>query len=317
MVKRIQEEFRSSLGTDITTQAASPHFCSSSAGNAGLACVTAATALGYKSTVVIPTTTEPGIVTKLYVAGASDVITCGESWHFADVHLRTVVMPAVRARGDKPIYIHPFNDPLIWEGASSIVDEIKAQMPPEQNAGGSRGIPDAIVCSVGGGGLFTGIMQGLHRHGWLEKGTKVLAVETYGADSLAHALQQGRLISLPRIDSVADSLGAIRVAEETFSQASRSPNAVSVVLDDALACEACWRFLDDERMLVEPACGVSLALAYNPELLRRHVGNNHFGPESKVVIVVCGGSKISLSLLNEYRHTYSGREEEAKNGKPL
>ncbi|KIX09051.1 uncharacterized protein Z518_00129 [Rhinocladiella mackenziei CBS 650.93] len=90
-------------------------------------------------------------------------------------------------------------------------------------------------------------------------------------------------------------------------RSAQSPNVVSVVLEDASACEACWRFLDNERMLVEPACGVSVALAYNPDILKRYVEN--LGPESKVVIVVCGGSKISLALLNRYRQTYTGSGE--------
>jgi L-serine/L-threonine ammonia-lyase len=96
------------------------------------------------------------------------------------------------------------------------------------------------------------------------------------------------------------------VAQNTFKQAQRA-NVTSVVLEDAEACAACWKFLDDERILVEPACGASLALAYDGRL-KKCLKN--FGPESKVVIVVCGGSKISLDVLNKYRETYEARNEE-------
>ncbi len=195
-------------------------------------------------------------------------------------------------------YIHPFDDPAVWEGASRMVDEIKTQMPDEE-------VPDAIVCSVGGGGLFSGIIQGLDRAGWGDQ-VQVLPVETQGADSLAQALEKKTLITLPAITSIAASLGAIRVAENAFKEAQR-PNVQSVVLDDAEACAACWRFLDDERFLVEPACGVSIALAYDGRLKRYLKG---FRPESKVVIIVCGGSKISLEMLNKYQQTYGKRSEE-------
>ncbi|KAJ9614593.1 catabolic L-serine/threonine dehydratase [Cladophialophora chaetospira] len=277
------------------------HFYSSSAGNAGMACVTAATSLGHASSVVVPLSTDEATITKLRAAGASEVIPHGESWFFADQFLRETVIPAAEARGEKGIYIHPFDNPAVWEGASTMVEEIQRQMP-----GGDK--PDAIVCSVGGGGLFSGIMIGLDRAAW-DKDVKVLAVETKGADSLAQSLEKKELVTLPAITSVAASLGAIRVAKNAFEQAQR-PNVRSVVLEDAEACAACWRFLDDERILVEPACGVSIALAYDGRL-KKYLKD--LGPESKVVLVVCGGSKISLELLNKYKEKYQVRSEELAN----
>lgn len=278
------------------------HFYSSSAGNAGLACVTAATTLGYASSVVVPLGTEEATISKLKAAGASDVVPHGASWYFADKHLREVVIPAAEARGEKGIYIHPFDNPAIWDGASTMVEEMRTQMPDDGEA------PDAIVLSVGGGGLFSGIMQGLDRVGWSsgDRVTNVLAVETLGADSLSQSLEAKQLVTLPAITSLATSLGAIRVAENAFKQAQR-PHVTSVVLEDAEACAACWRFLDDERILVEPACGVSVALAYDGRL--KHYLKD-FGPEKKVVIVVCGGSKISLDMLIDYRNKYQARNLE-------
>ncbi|EXJ81718.1 hypothetical protein A1O1_07783 [Capronia coronata CBS 617.96] len=274
------------------------HFYSSSGGNAGLACVTAATRLGYKASVVVPTSTDEGTIKKLRAAGATEVISHGDSWFYADQHLREVVIPGAEQRGEKGIYIHPFDNPAIWEGAATMVDEIKTQMPDE-------GSPDAIVCSVGGGGLFSGVMQGLDRVGWGGR-VRVFPVETLGADSLAQSVQQGRLVTLPGITSIATSLGAIRVADHAFKEARR-PTVTPVVVEDAEAASACWRFLDDERILVESACGASVALAYDGRL--RHYLEG-LSPDSKVVIVVCGGSKISLDLLNEYRQTYQQRSEE-------
>jgi L-serine/L-threonine ammonia-lyase len=274
------------------------HFYSSSGGNAGLACVTAATSLGYASSVVVPLSTDDATIAKLRAAGASEVVSHGESWFFADQYLRETVIPAAEARGEQGVYIHPFDNPAIWAGASTMVEEIEKQMPDGEK-------PDAIVCSVGGGGLFSGIMNGLDRVGW-GNDVRVIPVETLGADSLAQSLQKNQLVTLPGITSVATSLGAIRVSENAFTQARR-PTVTSVVLDDAEACAACWRFLDDERMLVEPACGASVALAYDGRL--KHYLKD-IAPGSKVVIVVCGGSKISLDVLNEYRETYGARSEE-------
>ena len=48
------------------------------------------------------------------------------------------------------------------------------------------GRPDAIVLSVGGGGLLCGVAEGLQRHGW--KDVPVVAVETEGTASFAASL---------------------------------------------------------------------------------------------------------------------------------
>lgn len=268
------------------------HFYSSSGGNAGLACVTAAIFLKCKASVVVPTSTDQDMIAKLKEAGAMEIIVHGDSWFYADKYLRETVMVAAEERGETTVYVPPFDHPLIWEGASTMVDEISGQMEER---------PDAIVCSVGGGGLFSGIMLGLDRHGWnTGDPVQVLAVETRGADSLAQSVVKGELITLPGITSVAKTLGAVKVAENAFRQALRE-NVSTVVVEDSEACSACWHFADHQRHLVEPACGASLALIFNGAL-KRYVKD--FGPGSKVVFIVCGGSGISMEKLDAYRRQY-------------
>lgn len=84
---------------------------------------------------------------------------------------------------------------------------------------------DVIICSVGGGGLFNGIIGGLEGYlqphlsstnGSFENKIQVLAVEIKGTDSLAHSLQHGSLQSLPGITSQATSLGALCMAPQTL-----------------------------------------------------------------------------------------------------
>lgn len=57
--------------------------------------------------------------------------------------------------------------------------------------------PGAIVLSVGGGGLLSGVVSGLKEVGWLD--VPVVAVETRGADSFSAAVKAGRLVTLPDI----------------------------------------------------------------------------------------------------------------------
>ncbi|RMZ82819.1 hypothetical protein DV737_g1926, partial [Chaetothyriales sp. CBS 132003] len=285
------------------------HFYSSSGGNAGLAAVTAARTIGYPCSVVVPRSTEEAMIAKLKEAGASEVIVHGDSWFYADQHLREILLPEAKIRGEEGVYVPPFDDERIWDGAATMVEEIKEQViGMAGDATQAVAPPKGIVCSVGGGGLFCGIIRGLNRVGWGEDQVRVAAVETEGAESLAVSLEKGELTTLPAITSVAKSLGATQVAKEAFSYASNSKRCASVVLSDAAACIACIRFADDERILVEPACGASLALAYDAKKLRSAFPG--LKPDDTVVVVVCGGSGVSLDKLEAWKREYGPRVDQ-------
>lgn len=274
------------------------HFYCSSGGNAGLACATSAAALGAAATIVVPATTSPFMVAKLRDLGA-DVVQAGANWGEADRHLRGELMPREAGRA---VYVPPFDHPDIWDGAESLVDELGGQMGGLDVCG--------VVCNVGGGGLLCGIMQGLEKRrggGVGLGGARVLAVETEGAESLYRSVQKGRLVTLEKITSIATSLGAPRVAEECFEWTRRrGADLVCSTVSDRDAVMGSVGFLNDTRMLVEVACGATIAVAYNGDL-RRELGKGMGDEEWKgknVVLVVCGGSNINLDMLNKYKETY-------------
>jgi L-serine/L-threonine ammonia-lyase len=238
---------------------------------------------------------------KLRAAGAKEVIQIGANWKEADTYLREKLLD----QDKNGVYVPPFDHPDIWDGHSSIVHELKRQLADMHNSssllnGSSNKAPDAIICSVGGGGLFNGIMQGLDQIVW--PNTQVVALETAGAESLNAALKAGELITLPGITSIATSLGATRVAEQTFELAQR-PNVRSFVLSDGEAVMGCWKLADDERLLVEPACGVNAALCYNGKLAEAL--GQPISPDMKVVVIVCGGSNVTLEQLALWRAEYA------------
>lgn len=280
------------------------HFYASSGGNAGLACVYAAATLGYPASVVVPLSTTDYMISKLKTAGANQVIQQGKNWAEADRYLKDVVLPEAERRGEKPVYVPPFDDQKIWDGHATMMHEIVAQMAEMNSSScheGGRSPPlDAMVCSVGGGGLLCGIMQGLQETHMIDD-VKVLALETKGAESLSKALEAGHRVTLPGITSIATHLGCVRVCEQVFEYA-QADNVKSVVLSDAEAVDGCRRFADDERILVEPACGVCLAVCYQNRLKRLLP---QLRADSKVVIVVCGGSNVSLRMLEDWSKTYS------------
>lgn len=246
-----------------------------SGGNAGYAVAFAGRQLGLAVTIVVPTSTSSR-AKELIRGEAATLVVQGTSWD--DAHAYAVEF----ARSQQAVYIHPFDDPIVWSGHASMIREIAEE--------GIR--PGAIVASVGGGGLLCGLLQGMHAAGWTD--VPVVAVETEGAASFAASVQAGRQVTLDRITSIATTLGARTVARQALEWTHQHP-IFPWVVSDRSAVEACLRFAGDHRILVEPACGASLAAGYEraPALEGR----------SPVVIIVCGGAGVNLEQLDQWKQT--------------
>jgi L-serine/L-threonine ammonia-lyase len=144
-------------------------------------------------------------------------------------------------------------------------------------------------------------MQGL-KQSKVPQDTNVVATETIGAESFYAAVQAKQLVTLPAITSIATSLGARQVCQQALDY-GLTDNVRTVLLTDDEAVQACWRFADEERLLVEPACGVTLAVVYENKLAQLLPGLNK---ESKVVLIVCGGSNITIEMLAAHRRATEG-----------
>ncbi|NWV86140.1 SDSL protein, partial [Dasyornis broadbenti] len=254
------------------------HFVCSSGGNAGLAAAYAAKKLGLPITVVVPSSSGPTPVRKLEELGAK-VEVYGKVWDDANRRAQELV------KTEGWVSIHPFDHPLVWEGHASLVRELKDSLEAK---------PDAMVVAVGGGGLLAGVVAGLHQVGWWD--VPIIAAETQGAHSFHEALKAGRLVTLPDITSVAKCLGAKTVAARAL-ECARECQVISQVVEDTEAVRAVEQFLDDERMLVQPACGAALAVLYSGRLQRLQSEGRLRAPLASVVVVVCGGSNIHTAQL--------------------
>lgn len=69
-----------------------------------------------------------------------------------------------------------------------------------------------MIVSIGGGGLAAGVLTAIKA---LEPDVRIWGVETKGADSMAHALAAGHVVELPAITSIARTLGAGRLRQDT------------------------------------------------------------------------------------------------------
>ncbi len=244
---------------------------SSSGGNAGIAVAYAGRHLSVPVLIVVPETTSE-LARALIRREGAEVVVHGDSWQEANELAESTVEAS-------DVLVHPFDDPLVWQGHSTLIDEVA----------GSGIKPGALVVSVGGGGLLCGLVEGMRQNGWAD--VPVVAVETEGADSLAQSVRAGHRVELPAITSLAITLGAKKICQRAFD-ATREHPLRSVVVSDRAAVSACQRFLADHRVVVEPACGASLAAVYDgaPELEELE----------SVLVVVCGGATTTLEQLEEW-----------------
>lgn len=247
-------------------------FISSSGGNAGLAVAYAGRALDLPVLVVVPETT-PQRAIELLEQENAHVIVHGTSWVEANALAQS-------KRTETDAFYHPFDDPLLWEGHASMMDEVVAD--------GLR--PDAVILSVGGGGLLAGVHYGLLQNRLAN--TPIFALETHGMASYHAALNADGPVTLDAVSGVATSLGAKQVCQQAYD-ISQTHDIRSVLVSDKEAVEACFAFLNDHRVLVEPACGAGLAAIY--------AGKVDLSEFENVLMIVCGGSTTPIETLTQYR----------------
>ncbi|XP_044845769.1 L-serine dehydratase/L-threonine deaminase-like isoform X2 [Mauremys mutica] len=245
-------------------------FVCSSGGNAGLAAAYSARKLGIPATILVPTSTPAFTIERLKDEGAT-VCIVGEMLDETIEQAKELVK----------------NNP--GEGHTSIVKELKEDLDSK---------PGALALSVGGGGMLCGVVQGLREAGWED--VPIVAMETKGAHSLNAAMAAGQLVTLPEITSVAKTLGAKTVGAETLKLAREHP-VFSEVVTDQEAVMAIEKFVDDEKILVEPACGAALAAVYSGVVQRLQAEGKLSRALGSLVIIVCGGNNITLAQLQRLK----------------
>ncbi|KAL7441581.1 hypothetical protein ACHAXH_010014 [Discostella pseudostelligera] len=289
----------------------------SSGGNAGLGVATVARSLPtMEISVVVPETTKPLVIDKLRLLGA-EVTVHGANWNIADALARQRVNE-IKEMGGHAV---PFDNPLLWTGHSTVVDEIISQLLERRSRSPNLKI-GAILASVGGGGLLAGILEGIERN---YCGSKVIACETDGTASFAASFNASSpsdisIVRLSGITSVATSLGCLEVTPAVIERSHRhqergksngsGEDVLSYVCSDAEAIDACIKFATDHRMLVEPACGAALAPLYTERMrtmLLDELGRNDDDGEKRAIVVeVCGGNGVDLDILQGWKAKFLG-----------
>jgi len=175
------------------------------------------------------------------------------------------------------IFIHPFDDPLVMAGQGTLGLEIMEDLP---------GTTDIII-SIGGGGFEGGVSTAVKS---IKPGVRIRGVETIGADAMSQALKAGHPVELSAITSIAKTLGAPSVSDQTLQIAQKNLEEVIVVTDDE-AVQALKFILERLKVLTEPAASCTLAAALRLK--------DQFSMDDNLVLIFCGGN-LSVDDLCKY-----------------
>lgn len=100
-------------------------------------------------------------------------------------------------------FIHPFDDEVVATGQGSIAMEIIKELPTV----------DMILAPVGGGGLLCGVSTLAKL---LNPNIKVIGVEPAGANCMQESLKQGKVVSLPNVNTIADGTAVKTLGHNIF-----------------------------------------------------------------------------------------------------
>ena len=227
-----------SKATSIPPQDRQRGMVCASSGNHGLGVAYAASRVGVPCAVVLPESANPHKMALLKELGA-EVICHGAT---SDICLQKA-QEISRQRGYT--LIHPFADPYTIAGQGTVGLEVLEDLPEVAD----------VYASIGGGGLLSGVAAAIKQQ---RPEACIIGVEPEHANSMWLSLQQGKVVALDQVRTVADGLAAKAISPINLAHAQRYVHSVIVVSDKEIV-EAMFFLLEQAKLLVEPSAAASFA----------------------------------------------------------
>ena len=240
-----------------------------SAGNHAQGVAMAATRLGVRSVIVMPTTT-PSIKVQAVRNLGGEVVIHGDA--FDDARLHAIALCAEHGL----VFVHPYDDPDVIAGQGTIGMEILRQ---------HSGPLSAVYVPIGGGGLAAGVAAYVK---FLRPEVKVIGVEPDDAASMKAAIDAGHPVNLDRVGLFADGAAVRQAGNETFRLCQKYLDDIITVSTDEI-CAAMKDIFDDTRAIAEPAGALALAGLRKHSLAPDFTG----GP----VIAINSGANVNFDRL--------------------
>lgn len=260
-----------------------------SAGNHAQGVALAATRLGCRALIVMPTTTPPVKIDAVRARGG-EIVLFGES--FTDAYEHALALE----QQQQMTFVHPFDDPDVIAGQGTVGMEILRQHPEPIHA---------IFVAVGGGGLIAGVGAFVKA---VRPDIKIIGVQTVDSDAMTQSLASGQRVTLTDVGLFSDGTAVKLVGQETFRLAQEVVDEMIVVDTDAV-CAAIKDVFQDTRSILEPAGALAIAGAKEYVLRARAKGAPMVG--ETLVTIACGANMNFDRLGYVAERSEVGEEREA------
>ena len=236
-----------------------------SAGNHAQGVAYAAKAFGVKAVIVMPTTTPLMKVERTKSYGA-EVVLYGNVYDEACAHAYEL------AKKEGYTFIHPFDDPAVATGQGTIAMEIVKELP----------LVDYILVPIGGGGLCTGVSTLAKM---LNPNIKVIGVEPAGANCMQVSLKNGKVTTLPAVNTIADGTAVKTPGEKIFPYIQKNLDDIITVSDDELIV-AFLDVVENHKMVVENSGLLTVAAL------------NHLDVKNKKIVSILSGGNMDIITMS-------------------
>ncbi|MGL5576990.1 MAG: threonine ammonia-lyase [Sarcina sp.] len=240
----------------------------SSAGNHAQGVAYAASLYNISSTIVMPKTTPLLKVNSTKKLGGN-VVLHGEVYD--DAYNKAKELEELKNLK----FIHPFNDIDVILGQGTIALEVIEDLKEV----------DIVLCPIGGGGLISGISLALKE---FNPDIKIIGVEAEGANSMQQSILADKVISLDKVQTIADGIAVKTPGDVTFSIIRDLVDEIITVSDKDIV-EDFVLLSENHKLIAEPSGVVTLSAL---KKLKNIKGK-------KIVSIISGGNidMVTMSSL--------------------
>lgn len=239
-----------------------------SAGNHAQGVALAATKNGIKSLICLP---DGAPISKVEATKRYGAEVCMVKGVYDDAYNKALELKAEKGYA----FIHPFDDPDVIAGQGTIGLEILEQLPDA----------DAVVVPIGGGGLIAGIAYTIKQ---INPSCKIYGVQAAGAPSMEKSINDNKIETLPKVQTIADGIAVKTPGNLTFELIKKYVDGIYTVTDDEIAL-AILTLMEQEKLVAEGAGAVPVAAVMNGKI-----------PDTagkKICCLVSGGN-IDVTILS-------------------
>ena len=241
-----------------------------SAGNHAQGVAYAAKKYGVRAVIVMPTTTPLIKVNRTKSYGAEVVL-------YGDVYDESYEYARTLSEEKGYTFIHPFDDLTVATGQGTIAMEIFQDLP----------LVEYILVPIGGGGLATGVSVLAKM---LNPKIRVIGVEPAGANCMQVSIENGKVTTLPSVNTIADGTAVKTPGETIFPYLKENIDEIVTVSDDELIA-AFLDMVENHKMIVENSGLLSVAAI-------RHLNVT----DKRIACVLSGGNMDVITMSSVVQH---------------